>query len=527
LKKVSPVICVFLLAGLFLDVQRCFAQSGGGPQISLVQVASGLNRPVHITNANDGSGRIFVTEQAGTIRVVKDGYVLEAPFLDITDRVGCCGERGLLSVAFPPGYSGKGYFYVDYTDKQGNTVVARYRTTSQPDIADAASEETILKIGQPFPNHNGGQLDFGPEGYLYIGMGDGGSGGDPMDNAQNTLSLLGKILRVDVESGTAPYDVPPSNPFVTTPGYRPEIWALGLRNPWRFSFDPLTGDLWIGDVGQNYYEEIDRQPASSRGGENYGWNVMEGFHCYTNIFCNRAGLTLPVLEYSHQRGDCSVTGGRVYRGEFYPRLQALYLYADYCSGRIWGLAGGGASLQTTLLMDTPYQISTFGNDEQGNVYTADLSGGGVYKIVDAVALMPVPSRGLVFERPLEFAPKVDPDPTIADPLGVGLLAAGGSTLSLRIGLARFGGPVDVYFGVSAPSVDPVNLYLLRQDNTLHSVAEGVVPWREATEGPIDEALFGDIQTTSLPLGIYNLYLLVTPSGSLESFYLWSAAFSVP
>ncbi len=265
------------------------------PQLRFIKVLSGLTSPVHVTHAGDASGRLFIVEQRGKIRIAKDGALLSQPFLDIQSRVSCCGERGLLSVAFPPGYASKGHFYVNYTNTAGNTVIARYRITSNPDVADPASETILLTVNQPYANHNGGQLAFGPrDGYLYIGMGDGGSSGDPQNNAQTPSALLGKILRIDVESGAAPYALPPSNPFLNNAAYRQEIWATGVRNPWRFSFDRETGDLYIADVGQDKYEEVNVQPAASVGGENYGWNVTEGLHCYVQTTCSTTGFTLPV-----------------------------------------------------------------------------------------------------------------------------------------------------------------------------------------------------------------------------------------
>ena len=322
------------------------------PRMTLVKRFSGLVQPVHITHAGDGSGRIFIVEQSGRIRVSSDGTLRQVPLLDIGTRISCCGERGLLSVAFPPGFGSKRHFYVDYTHTSGNTVVSRFRMGADPDVADPSSEQILLTIQQPYANHNGGQLAFGPDGYLYVGMGDGGSGGDPQNNAQNPASLLGKILRIDVESGAFPYAVPASNPFVTAAGYRPEIWALGLRNPWRSSFDRRTGDLYIADVGQNLYEEIDFQPAGGTGGENYGWRIQEGAHCYNPNPCDRTGLIQPVFEYDHSQG-CSVAGGFVYRGAIYPRMQGVSFFSDYCSGRVWGLRREGASWQSTQLSAPP------------------------------------------------------------------------------------------------------------------------------------------------------------------------------
>lgn len=361
-----------------------YAQNDGPSDqiaIALTPYVGGFDRPVHITHAGDGSQRLFVVEQEGVIRVVKNRALRNTPFLDITTRVSCCGEQGLLSLAFPPNYVGKGYFYVNYTNNDGGTVIARYRVTANPDVANPNSEEIILTIEQPFSNHNGGQIAFGSDGYLYIGMGDGGSGGDPQGHGQRPETLLGKMLRIDVESGVRPYAIPTNNPFVQSRFYRGEIWALGLRNPWRFSFDRQQGDLYIGDVGQGNYEEIDFQQAKSGGGENYGWNIMEGQHCFNSNSCNQTGLVLPIVEYDHAEG-CSVTGGVVYRGQQYPRLQGVYFYGDYCSGNIWGLKVTFPSFQSGRLLDSSHTISTFGEDEAGEVYLADHDDGDIYRITD-------------------------------------------------------------------------------------------------------------------------------------------------
>jgi len=379
------------LAGLLALQGTAFAAEW--PQITLVKRFSGLTQPVHIANAGDGSGRIFIVEQPGRIRVATGGTLRQTPLLDIGSRISCCGERGLLSVAFPPAFATKRYFYVDYTDSAGNTVVSRFHLSNDPDSADPSSEQILLTIQQPYSNHNGGQLAFGPDGYLYVGMGDGGSGGDPQNNAQTPSSLLGKILRIDVESGAPTYAVPASNPFVATAGYRPEIWALGLRNPWRFSFDRRTGDLYVGDVGQNLHEEVDFQPAGDPGGENYGWRIMEGAHCYNPDPCSQLGLVQPVFEYDHSQG-CSVTGGFVYRGAIYPRMQGVYFFSDYCSGRIWGLRRDGSSWQSTLLLASSYTVTTFGEDEAGSVYLADYGHGDVYQLTDPGAV-----AGYVYQVP--------------------------------------------------------------------------------------------------------------------------------
>jgi uncharacterized protein (TIGR03437 family) len=333
------------------------------PAIRLNRLASGVSQPTDIQNCGDGTGRLFFVQQDGLIRIFKNGALLPSPFLDIRDRTRPGGERGLLGLAFPPKYFRKQYFYVDYTDLTGTTTIARYRTTANPDVADPQSEQILLTINQPFANHNGGQLRFGPDGYLYIGMGDGGSANDPLGNGQNPNALLGKILRMDVESN------------VNAQEYIPEIWAIGLRNPWRFSFDRTTGDLWIADVGQDRYEEVDFQPASSPGGENYGWNIMEGLHCL-RPGCSMDGLTLPIVEYSHADG-CSVTGGFVYRGARSPSLQGTFIYGDYCSGKIWGVRREGGQWVNRLLLESGLTITTFGEDEAGEIYVADQNGGAI------------------------------------------------------------------------------------------------------------------------------------------------------
>ncbi|MGE0827120.1 MAG: PQQ-dependent sugar dehydrogenase [Candidatus Binatia bacterium] len=356
--------------------------TGEHTTVTLAPHIGGLRNPVHITHAGDGSQRLFIVEQEGRIRIIKDGVLRASPFLDISAHVSCCGERGLLSVAFPPEYPSKEHFYVNYTNADGDTVVARYRLASDPDIADPNSEEVILFVDQPFSNHNGGQLAFGPDGYLYIGTGDGGSGGDPQNNGQRMDTVLGKLLRLDVESGLPPYTIPPDNPFVQTPTYRPEIWALGLRNPWRFSFDRETGDLYLGDVGQGIYEEIDFQSVASTGGENYGWRIMEGAHCFNSNSCNQNELTLPLVEYDHSQG-CSVTGGFVYRGLQYPRLRGVYFYGDFCSGQLWGVQQSEGSAQPRFALDSSFNISTFGEDEAGELYLADYGSGDIYRIVDS------------------------------------------------------------------------------------------------------------------------------------------------
>ncbi|MEO8216782.1 MAG: PQQ-dependent sugar dehydrogenase [Acidobacteriota bacterium] len=361
---------------------------GSAPALELV--TQGLSSPVAITNAGDGSGFLYITLQDGRIVILDGTAVRTEPFLDIRSLVGCCGERGLLSAAFHPSYSTNGLFYVDYTDQNGDTVIARYqRSSTDPMRVDPTSAAILLRVAQPFPNHNGGQLQFGPDGYLYIGMGDGGSGGDPGNRAQNLGQLLGKLLRIDVDQGN-PYAIPPDNPFVTRPDARPEIWAYGLRNPWRFSFDS-NRNLFIGDVGQNAWEEIDFEQAGTGGGRNYGWRLMEGRHCFnpaTN--CSSPALVLPIAEYDHSLG-CSVTGGYRYRGRF-ARLRSTYLYADYCSGRIWGATEASDGTWTSEeLLTINAQITSFGEDEAGELYLAD-QGGKIFRLVDRAASRSRPVR---------------------------------------------------------------------------------------------------------------------------------------
>jgi glucose/arabinose dehydrogenase len=393
--KKSFLVLLAGIAGSLITLFALARPTPAAPKVALALVAGGLDAPVHITHAGDGSGRIFVVEQRGRIKIIKNG-IQQGTFLDITDRVrspfsGGGNEEGLLSVAFPPGYgSSLAHFYVYYTRENGDNRVSRFSLGLSPDSADPNSEETILDLTHPTnQNHNGGQLQFGPDGYLYIATGDGGGGGDPAGNAQNPGSLLGKLLRIDVESGDSPYGVPSDNPFAGAGGYLEEIWALGLRNPWRFSFDRQTGDLYLGDVGQGSWEEIDYQPASSLGGENYGWNILEGFECYTDPTCDDSGLVPPAHVYAtHLDGTCAVTGGYVYRGAAYPDLAGIYLFADYCSGVIWSLQNQGGSWVDQVLLDTTLNITTFGEDEAGELYLTDSSTGSLYRIVQAIFTNP-------------------------------------------------------------------------------------------------------------------------------------------
>ncbi|MBL8062206.1 MAG: PQQ-dependent sugar dehydrogenase [Anaerolineales bacterium] len=325
-------------------------------------LVTGLDRPVDVQSAFDGSGRLFIIEKYGAIRIVKDGQLSSEPFINIDDRVNdYSNEMGLLGLAFHPEFEQNGYFYVNYTGEGGHTRISRFQASG--DVADPASEKILLTVDQPFPNHNGGAVVFGPDGYLYLGLGDGGAGGDPFKNGQDTTALLGKILRIDVNTG-APYSIPADNPFGN------EVWAYGLRNPWRISFDHVTGDLWIGDVGQGQWEEIDYLPANIPGGANFGWSIMEGSHGYDGE--PDANLLLPVVEYSHDFG-CSVTGGYVYRGEM-PEWNGIYVYGDYCSGTIWGLIQVDGQWQSQVMFEAVATITSFGVDESGELYFSSDNG---------------------------------------------------------------------------------------------------------------------------------------------------------
>ncbi len=346
-------------------------------------VATGFKRPTFVTNAGDGSGRLFVLEKSGVISVIdKDGKKDSTPFLDITSLVRSTGnEQGLLGLAFHPDFATNGRFFVDYTALNADNTVAEFHVSRTGGPADPAPVKKLLGVPDQYPNHNGGMLAFGPDGYLYISMGDGGSGGDPDGNGQNLGAYLGKILRVDVNAGD-PYGIPTTNPFLKIAGARSEIWAYGLRNPWRFTFDRDTGDLWIGDVGQNKYEEIDFQAAADKGGANYGWNTMEGLHCYEpETGCDQTGLVKPIFEYDHGKG-CSVTGGYVYRGKAVPALAGKYLFTDYCDATFWATTRSASGEFTTEeLGKLPGGITSFGEDESGELYFALDSEGSIYRFV--------------------------------------------------------------------------------------------------------------------------------------------------
>ena len=376
-----PAAAVFLLAAT-----ACGSGStdpgdpppGGNVSLAVVEVVSGLTAPLYLTSP-PGDDRLFVVEQTGRIVIVENGQLLATPFLDLTAQVQSGGERGLLGMAFHPGYATNGRFFVSYTDGTGTSRVERYTVSADPGVADPGSAVAVLSVDQPFANHNGGQITFGPDGMLYFALGDGGSGGDPLGSGQDTGTLLGSILRLDVDGG-APYAVPADNPFVGEAG-ADEIWAYGLRNPWRFSFDRVAGRIYIADVGQNQWEEVSVAPADA-GGLNYGWNVMEGSSCYNAASCDTSGLTLPALEYDHGQG-CSITGGYVYRGDAIPEIRGHYFYSDFCTGflRSFVWDGNGVTEETSWSVGSLGPVLSFGEDAAGELYI--LSGTGrVLRIVE-------------------------------------------------------------------------------------------------------------------------------------------------
>jgi glucose/arabinose dehydrogenase len=406
----SIVGALGLLCGVCLLLAACFkggTASGRTPglTLSLALVTGGLTKPIGVYNAGAGDPRLFVIEQPGRIRIVRQGAVLARPFLDLTDRVDADGsEKGLLGVAFQPDYAKTGFFFVNYTASAGGvlrTRIARFSVTADPNIADPSSEKILFTVDQPYANHNAGDLHFGPDGLLYIPLGDGGSGGDPHNNAQTTSTLLGKIVRIDVETGSgAPpdctgggkggYTIPLTNPTIDGPGKScDEIWAMGLRNPWRSSFDRRSGDLFLADVGQEKWEEIDRHAVDDPGGQNYGWRCYEGTHAYNTDGCRPShAFVPPVFEYGHENGNCAVIGGYVYRGNAYPAMVGRYLLADYCSGTFWDLAREGrgswdATPHTDLGVTTPKPVAgytSFGEDASGELYVTNINTGALYRL---------------------------------------------------------------------------------------------------------------------------------------------------
>ncbi len=391
LKRLLQLIPHAVLTVILLTAVRL--QSPTSYAISLHPiVAGGFKQPVQILHAGDDSERLFVVELEGRIRILDQGSILDDPYLDITEKVQCCQEQGLFSMAFDPEFKVNGAFYLNYTARGGDTIIERYVVRDpQSNIADLVQVETVMYIEQPYFNHNGGQLQFGPrDGYLYIGMGDGGGPGDPDRRGQALDTLMGKMLRINVR-GVSTYTIPPDNPFVDQEHVRPEIWAIGLRNPWRFSFDRATGDMYIGDVGAVCFEEIDYEPAGAPGGLNYGWSVMEGFHSFNPDeadLCTQPrievdGMVLPITEYSHRLGF-AVTGGMVYRGRQYPWLNGIYFYADFFTGRIWSLQQLEPGVwHNEEVLNTDFQISAFGEDRTGELYLVEYENGGVYQLISA------------------------------------------------------------------------------------------------------------------------------------------------
>ena len=530
---VVPVIGALMLLGGSLFASDATSDavnlSGAGMALALPDVtidvdeivASGFSQPVQVTHAGDGSNRLFVVEQSGRIKVIQSGSVLPTPFLDITGLVYYGGERGLLGLAFHPNYESNGYFYVDYTDLSGNTVIARYSVSGDPNRADASSAFTLLTVGQPYSNHNGGQLLFGPrDGYLYIGMGDGGSGGDPLNSGQDVNTLLGAMLRIDVDGGT-PYAIPPDNPYVGKPG-RDEIWAIGLRNPWRFSFDRVTGDLYIGDVGQNLWEEISYQAWNTPGGVNFGWRCREGTHMYsTSSPCNDpvllASLADPIAEYSHTEGR-SVSGGFVYRGSLYPGLTGRYFYADYVDGKIWSLYKTGSNPDTwsvpELELDTSLNISAFGEDEQGELYVVDRSGGTIRRLTDVNG----PSPNLSTSKKVPSVTGADPGEVVTYTISLrntgGLVAQTAFlTDTVPAGLGYVVGSLTA----TAGSVDDSGRPLLRWQGLLSSSPFITVTYQVTVTGQVTGSIVNQAQLTGAGLAPITLTSAIfTPQSVLTT-----------
>jgi len=417
-----------------------------------------FTRPVDLQAPGDGSSRLFVVEQRGVIYVFDNSSSVgsKSVFLDIQSQVEDSGnEEGLLGLAFHPDYAESGYFYVDYTASvPDRSVISRFKVSdTNPDSADPASEFVLLEVAQPYSNHNGGQLGFGPDGYLWISLGDGGSGGDPEGNGQDPTTLLGSILRIDPDTsgGSLNYGIPPDNPFVGNPdGYREEIYAYGLRNPWRFSFDAVTGRVWAGDVGQNAYEEIDIIES----GKNYGWNIMEGFHCYGGSPCDTTGLTLPVWEYDHSdSGGYSITGGYVYQGDSLPGIEGLYIYADYVSGRIWSLDydGTGPAVNRELL-DTSLNISSFGTDAAGEIYLCAFDG-HIYRLGCVAGVNGEPAEGvprgdlgLAFPNPFRSVTSFEVSPAVPGRMEIEIVDAAGRSVTRLYAASAPGSDIIVWDG---------------------------------------------------------------------------------
>lgn len=396
IRNLLVVICLLLTFTVSpaSRASAAVAQTSIPPNIVLNPVVSGLNAPIFATHAGDGSGRIFIVQKSGEIMIWNGATLNSTPFLDISSLISTANEQGLLGLAFDPNYSSSGYFFIAYTNTNGDDVLARYKvSTGDVNVADAGSAQILLTVPEPESNHNGGMIAFGADGYLYFGLGDGGGGGDnhgTIGNGQDKTTLLGKILRLDVS--TFPYTIPATNPFVGSPTDKEEIWAYGVRNPWRFSFDKTTGDLYIGDVGQDTQEEIDFQAANATSGANYGWRIREGNLCYNpSSGCGTpTSYVAPVAIYNHGTNDsvgCAVTGGYVYRGTDFPELAGIYLYGDYCTGKLWGLYKNGSNQWvTSLIKSTGYNISAFAQDEAGELYIVDYGGGQLVHITKSPLL---------------------------------------------------------------------------------------------------------------------------------------------
>lgn len=349
-----------------------------GKNLTLAPSVKGLTQPTFVAGPPDGSKRLFVLERDGRVRVADaNGQLHATPFLDVSQDTSTGTEEGMLGLAFDPAFAQNGYVYIDYTAKDASVHIVRYTVTpGRPDQVDPATAQTVMEIPKQSKYHNGGMLAFGPDGYLYVSIGDD----EQSEKAQDLTSIYGKILRIDVDSAQ-PYAIPPSNPFVNQAGARAEIWSYGLRNPWRFSFDRSTGDLWIGDVGDAKWEEVDMQPAGSHGGENYGWPILEGDECVVAEHCHDGGLVAPLVTYGHDM-NCAVMGGYVYRGQTAPGLTASYLFGDLCTGGIFTLRGADQGWARLELGFQPIKISSFGEDPSGDMYVVDLQGGVIYRIMD-------------------------------------------------------------------------------------------------------------------------------------------------
>ena len=484
---------VFLLIACLACPAGLAAQTSFLDDLVFERLATGVLRPVAITHAGDGSNRLFITLQDGQIVIYDGEKVLDPPFLDITSQVSYCGERGLLSVAFHPDFNSNGFFYVDYTDRSehpGDVIISRFTVSEDPNIADPDSEKVILRVDQPHDTHNGGQLQFGPnDGFLHISVGDGGDHSLPVNPAREISSLFGAILRVDVDRGD-PYEIPPTNPLFGQAGVRQEIWVYGLRNPWRFSFDRLTGDLFIGDVGNGRREEIDFQPANSLGLENYGWDVLEGSLCFDPFFnCDTFGLEAPILEYSHDIG-CAVAAGYRYRGAAIPKLNGVYFYGDYCSGVLFAASDNNDQWTVLDTVETGFSITAFGEDEQGEICLTDYTGKAIYRITDQ-----------------QSAPKV----TSFQPRQA---VAGGAQFDLLILGSNFGAGVEVRWrGEIRPStvidMNRLSVTVFEQDLAVEGTVEVIVV-NSRLQGSVAAPF--DFEINSAP----NLSPRINPGGVVDA-----------